>query len=496
MEETETPAHKLSLRYIIKNSIKLNSVSFLSAVIGFFVNIGIANALGPKQFGMASFVLLFLQYAGFVRLGFIYAGYREWIAERKKGNEPNAIKIQNIAITDEFLLSFLISILLFFAGFYFTDRFYRIGFQLASFILLLAAVDRIQGTVHISFERFNFTSRNRFIVAAIGPILSLLLVFHIGPYALLISPIIVISISIIIWFLFSPSIFYKPAWHSTITKELLLVGLPMGLSALVFTAFRMADRTVVALSLPSESLGYFSFASAIILAIALFINDFATVLNPVIWNELSLNGLTNKIASDIRRVCLYTILIIGLIINTIQAIINLPILNFVPKYVNSLPLISILAFNLISFQLMVIPDVILQSKMIQRQWDLFKLYTFGIILLLGGGLILVKNGWGLYGMAYVCVFIQGTIAFLGNIFIDKYLLHNKTERLIYYTKLALMISVIIIVYILLEKMNSVFVSNMFLGTSLNFLLVLIVWGSLIFMKSRGHNILSSVVERF
>jgi len=449
-ESKDCSTDRLSILYIFRNSLKLSSVSFLSYAIVFFVNIAIAKLLGPERFGMAGFVLLFLQYAGVVRLGFIYAGYREWIAERNKGNEAYAIKIQNVAITDELLFAFIPIVFLFTAGILFSETFYRFGFWLSSLLLLSLTIDRIFGSVHLSFERFNLSSRNRFLVSAVGPILSLILIAYVGLYALLLSPIIVTIGSIVLWLFFSPAIHYTPVLDFKCTRQLLLIGLPMSLVGFAFTIFRVADRTVVALLLTPAELGYFNFASAIILAFAMLVNDFNTVITPVMWSEVSRHGFSETTVSNIKKVTLQTVMAAGFILNLMQAVLSFMLIRFVPNYVNSFPLLDILVFNLVPFQLLVVPEIILQSQNVQRQWVVLKLYVLGIVLVLGSGYVLITFGYGIYGLVYASVISQLIISIVGNYFIDRYLCRSSSERVYYYGRLAVLMLITVLVYLLLQ----------------------------------------------
>lgn len=481
--------NKLSIKYIIQHSLKLSSASFISYAIVFFVNIAIAKKLGPELFGMAGFILLFLQYAGVIRLGFIHAGYREWISERHKGNEMHAMKIQNVSITDEVLFSFIPVILLFVSGFYFSENFYRIGFWMSSLLLLLLTADRIFGTVHLSFERFNLSSRNRFLVSAVGPILSLILISYVGLYALLLSPIIVTLVSIVLWLVISPPVHYKPVWDIEFTRKLILIGLPMSLVSFTFTILRVSDRTVVAFLLSPEELGYFNFASAIILAIAMLVNDFSTVLTPIIWGEVSRNGFSQTTASNIKRVTLNTLMAAGFIINLIQAALGMLLIKFVPNYAKSFPLLDILIFNLIPFQLLVIPDIILQSQNVQRQWTVLKLYAFGVLLILISGYLSIKFGFGIYGVVYTAVLSQLIIAFSGNYFIDRYLFRIASERIHYYSHITAIILVTVLVYQIFQttpfttEMQDVDMSKLVLRIAF----VVLVWGFLVFTNKLIQN---------
>ncbi len=481
--------NKLSIKYIIEHSLKLSSASLISYAIVFFVNIAIAKKLGPELFGMAGFILLFLQYAGVVRLGFIYAGYREWISERHKGNEMHAIKIQNVSITNEVLFSFIPVVFLFASGFYFLENFYRIGFWMSSVLLLLLTVDRVFGSVHLSFERFNLSSRNRFLVSAVGPILSLILISYVGLYALLLSPIIVTSVSIVLWLVFSPPVHYKPVWDIEFTRKLILIGLPMSLVSFTFTILRVADRTVVAFLLSPEELGYFNFASAIILAIAMLVNDFSTVLTPIIWGEVSRNGFSQATASNIKRVTLNTLMAAGFIINLIQAALCILLIKFVPNYAKSFPLLDILIFNLIPFQLLVIPDIILQSQNVQRQWTVLKLYAFGVLLILGSGYLSIKLGFGIYGVVYTAVLSQLIIAFSGNYFIDRYIFQTGSERIYYYCQIAAIIMLTVLVYKIFQTafftvgMQNVNISKLVLRV----VFVIFIWGFFVFSDKLFQN---------
>src|SRR5436190_5609973 len=174
--------------HILKHSSKLTLVGMIGTALNFPVSIVIANKLGPTRFGQVSFVLLWLTYAGLLHIGIFEGGQREIIHNLGQERHDRARFYQNLSFSGELIWALVPMCLLFGAALFFTDPVRKIGFLLAPLSFLGAALSRMFGGYHFAHQRCGIYARLNLIRSIAQPILLLVLVFLIGPYALFVVP--------------------------------------------------------------------------------------------------------------------------------------------------------------------------------------------------------------------------------------------------------------------------------------------------------------------
>jgi O-antigen/teichoic acid export membrane protein len=198
-----------------------------------------------------------------------------------------------------------------------------------------------------------------------------------GVYALLTGP---LAANGILWvyYLKRGQINYRFSFDRHETMRLMKFGIILQLSALVFWGFRLADRTVIASMLSREQLGLYTYAVAFITFGLALPTDFGNVLQPILWREA---GKVNSIArgfADTKRVAVYVALGTSILIPVAQLVYFLLMNLITVKYVGSIAIFNVLSYNLYLAAIVVIPNLILTSSIVNKQnalyvyiwWDL------------------------------------------------------------------------------------------------------------------------------
>lgn len=108
----------ISIINIAKISLKFTSVQVISAFISVPVSIYVATILVPEEYGVYGFLGLWSMYSTLITLGLLTAGYREVPVLLGKGEEKEALRIQNITITSDMLYSILPCVVILGASFF------------------------------------------------------------------------------------------------------------------------------------------------------------------------------------------------------------------------------------------------------------------------------------------------------------------------------------------------------------------------------------------
>jgi O-antigen/teichoic acid export membrane protein len=416
----------LSIISIAKNSIKFTSVKVIAAVASLGVTLYAATILIPEEYGTYGLLSLWLMYVGLVAPGIYGAASREMPVLLGKGQEKDALRVQNVSISAELLYTIAPTAFIIGVSFFYTDTVMKTGLLIISMSYMAS---RLAGMwSHMSFirERFNTVAVGNIITAIVSPAVILISLHWLKVYALIIGPL-AAYIALLIYYLTKGSIGFRFTLDRHEIIRLAKIGIVLQGLMVVFLAFRMADRTIIASALPREQLGLYVFAIGFLTyALSLF-EDFTRVLQPVLWRHAGTAESVFKGFKDTRRIAVYLALGTAIVIPLAQLVFSLIATLVTKKYVNSIPIFNVLSYNLYLMAIAIIPSLILNSSLVNKQKLLLLFYAIGLAVSIGLDILVVRLGYGVIGVAWVTICTQGLVTLILYYLIKNYVFDRAAE---------------------------------------------------------------------
>jgi len=418
----------ISVINIARNSLRFTSVNFLAALASGLVMIYVATILVPEEYGVYGFLGLWLMYAGLIGPGISSAGYREMPVLLGKGDEEEALRIQNISITGEMLYSIAPFSVILGASFFFSDPVIKLGLVIIAISYIASRFAGYWEMANFYREKFGIVTKGRLIKAVLPSLAILATVSHLRVYALIVAPIIGAMACGVYYWRRGP-ISYRFMFDRAEVIRLVKVGVILQAATLAFWGFRMADRTIIASMFPFEQLGLYVFAAGFIMYARTLIGDFINVMQPILWRETGKAGSAFDAFKDTKRIGLYVALGASIVIPITQLLFYLVVSLITTNYVDSIPVFYVLSYGLYFIALCGIPSLILNSSIVNKQKLFLYIYLVGLALNIVFDILVIRLGYGVVGVAWVTVCTQGLVTFILYRFIRGYIFKDIKEFL-------------------------------------------------------------------
>ena len=302
----------------------------------------------------------------------------------------------------------------------------RTGLLIISLSYVTSRVASIWVYMNLTRERFNTVAVGNIITATVSPAVALISLHWLKVYALIIGPL-ASYIVLLIYYLTKGSI----GFHFTLDKHeiirLVKIGIVLQGLVVVLMAFRLVDRTIVASALPLEQLGLYVFTTGFLAyALSLF-EDFTKVLQPVLWRHAGTAENIFKGFKDTRRIAIYLALGTAIVIPLAQLAFTLIATLLTKKYIDSIPIFNVLSYNLYLMAIAIIPTLIMNSSLVNKQKLPLIFYTIGLAVSIGLDILVVRLGYGVIGIAWVTISTQGLVTLILYYLIKKYVSDTVAE---------------------------------------------------------------------
>jgi len=463
----------ISVLGILRNSIKFSAVQAIAVLIGAPVAIYVATILSPEKYGVYGFLGLWLSYAGLIGPGITWAAQREVPVLLGNGEGEKASAVQNVSISAEMLFAIIPFVGILAASFFFSDPILRLGLIIVAATYLVGKLASLWSQMNFVRQKFNIVAVGNLIVAILTPLVAVVSIKSLGVYALLIAPLIASAVTFI-YYLKRGSIHYRFAFGRTEILRLIKVGIFIQGLALVFWAFRLTDRTIIASELPLEQLGLYTYAMAFLMYALTIPNDFGNVLQPILYREAAKADSVHKGFGDTKRLTVYLALGASIAIPLAQLIYYLIIKLITVKYVGSIPIFHVLSYNLYLTSIALVPGIILTSSFVNKQQAVFFLYLGGLALNVIFGLLVIRLGYGVVGIAWVTICTQGLVTLITYILTKGYIFENTKEFLKFLARIILPFLITIPFYFFHDYLSSI-TSKMWEFAGLSLAAQAIVW---------------------
>jgi O-antigen/teichoic acid export membrane protein len=416
----------LSIISIAKNSLKFTSVKTVAALAGLGVTLYAATILVPEEYGTYGLLALWLTYVNLVTPGIYVAAFREMPVFLGKGQQKEAVRVQNIALSTEMLFTIIPAAAVIGAAFFFTDSLMHIGLLIIASSFIIFRLSNMWAQMIFIRERFNTVALVNIIIAVVSPAVVLISLRWLKVYAMILGPPVAYSISLIYYWTRGSIDFHFTLDRREITR-LAKVGIVLQGLAVVIVAFQMADRTIIASMLPREQLGLYVFAISFLMYGFSFFDDFSKVLQPVLWRHAGTAENVFKGFQDTRRIAVYLALGTGIIVPLAQLAFTLIATLITKRYIDSIPIFNVLSYNLYLMAIAIIPSVILNSSVVNKQNIALLFYGIGLAVSIGLVILVVRLGYGIIAIAWVTIGSQAMVTLILYYVIKKYIFETMAE---------------------------------------------------------------------
>jgi O-antigen/teichoic acid export membrane protein len=416
----------ISIISIARNSIKFTSVKAVTAVGGLAITLYAATILTPTEYGTYGLLALWLTYVIFVAPGIYNAASREIPVFLGKKQEKDALKVQNISVSAELIYTIAPAAVIIGTSFFYTDTILRTGLLIIAMSYVTTRVTSLWSNMNFNRQKFNTVALGNLVISIISPAVTLATLHWLKVYALIIGPLAAHAVAIVYYFT-KGAIGFRFTLDKREIIRLAKIGIVLQGLGIMFWAFRMADRTIIAAALPLAQLGLYTFAMGFLTYALTLFSDFGNVLQPTLWKEASTAENVYQAFRATRRIAVYIALGTAIIIPLAQLIFNLLVNLITKKYIDSVPIFNVLSYNLYLMALAIIPSLILNSSLVNKQKLPLLFYSIGLALNIGFDLLVIKLGYGVIGVAWVTIITQGLVTLTLYYFIRTYIFRTTGE---------------------------------------------------------------------
>ncbi len=474
----------LSIINIAKNSFKFSTINIIAAAIALPVGIYVATVVSPEEYGVYGFLGLWLTYATLIRPGFTISGYREVPVLLGKGEDEEALRIQNISITSDILYSILPAVVILGASFFYQDTLIKYGLVLTAISYAITQFVGYWSGVNFLRQNFNTVAKGRFIGMIVAPVVTVASVYWLKVYALLLAPIIVALFTGIYFWKKGP-IQFRPIYNWKESTRLMKSGIFLQAGTLVFWGFRLVDKTIISSNLPLEQMGLYSFAIGLIMMILTIPTDFTNVLQPIIYKELGKASNVFECFRDIRRILVFLALGTAILIPLAQLGYYLVVTLITTKYLASIPVFNALTYNIYLAAIAPAANIILTSSVVNKQKMCFLIYLAGLVLCIIFGLLAVKWGYGITGIAWVMVLSQGLMTLVLYHLSRGYLCRSHMDYIRLQITILFPFLLTIPFFFLHDYLKDV-IANLWVFTGVSLAIQVVLWGLVIGIFYRNY----------
>lgn len=467
--------HPLS---IFRHSSKFSALSLVGYGLSIPVSIFVAGTLGPENYGIVGLIGLWIFYANLAKPGLLGAASREMPHLLGEGKAEQATQLQNVAISWESIYYVIPTAVIAASSLFFDDPVIKTGLLLTALAFALTILETTYGSIQWVHQRFSVITKVKFIQTVVTPLLMVGLVLAAGVYGVLIVPIVMSIVISIFYIRHSPKLGFKFEFDKASAIRLLKIGVVLQLLALVFWTFRTLDRTLVAAWFSLAQLGYYSFALNFQLKLGDLISDFGRVLQTVLWRQLGTSGDASALKKDITLLALVVGIASAFLANISQASFGALVYWFLPKFSQSIPLFEILCFDLFFIASTIMPTLVLESSLINRQKMTTLIWSGGLLLVIGTAFLFSQQlGMGPAGVAWGFLAAQIAVAVVLFKTALVYILKQTADRLRFYVGAVVLITLMASTWALLIGPLAFDPSNIAKSLILRSGAVIAIWGA-------------------
>jgi O-antigen/teichoic acid export membrane protein len=243
--------------------------------------------------------------------------------------------------------------------------------------------------------------------------------------------------------------------------------------------------------LPLEQLGLYVFAIQFIMIMERIPVDFTNVLQPILWRKAGKVDSIFEGFKDTGRIAVYLALGTAVLIPIGQLGFYLVVSLITTKYIGSIPIFYVLSYNLYLASMAIIPSLILNSSIVNKQKISLYCWSIGLALSIIFDILVVKLGYGMVEVAWVTVCTQSLVTFILYRFIKGYIFGDVKEFVRFQLRILFPFLITIPFYFLHNYLNSV-TSHLWTFAGISLATQVILWSLVIGIFYRDYLSMSDI----
>jgi O-antigen/teichoic acid export membrane protein len=378
--------------------------TFASGAVGFLA----ASWLGPSRYGEVQLVLIFYGVASVVQIGFFLGATRQAIHGRVLGDEPAAVKVQNVGTTFELLASVPPGLVIAAMALVVSAPVERVGFLLGAIAVPLASLTGFLGGLEIGYDRTERATLATALAGALSAALTAAGIKLIGAVAMFVGPMIGNCAAVA---LLTPRLWrlgLRPDFDRAMGRALAFAGFPLAVGTIAYWSYRWVGPTAVGIALGSTQLGYYSIAMAPVTVAIGALTVGARIFMPRFWQQIATVERARWVAEGDRTTTLF--LLIGFVLVVAgQATFPWFIHQFLPHYGPSVVLFEILSLEIPLYLAGQAPSMVLDSVEINRPKRHLAVWVAALVANIGLDAVLLAFRLGAPAVAWADVGVQALV---------------------------------------------------------------------------------------
>ncbi|NQT95559.1 MAG: oligosaccharide flippase family protein [Candidatus Omnitrophica bacterium] len=454
---------------IIKDTFQLTSARYLSQGIGFFTAIAMRRFLGPFYMGIWSLFKVIIGYVPYLFFGVERGAVNKIPFYAGSGDKHSEEEVKNTSFSVMFLVSALAG-----AGLLTTALILRnhhpkeviIGLCALSIYLILNSLCTFYRLLLRAKRNFSLLSKATIFDAVINLILIFLLVSRFKIYGLYMVLILVLFLNIIYIHIHAR---YRVRFGIKRNRVLSLmrVGFPITVVGLLQWVLGSLDRIMIAKMIGIASVGFYSIP-IMVKSYAGQLSGFGTVLYPRLMEAYGKSQNLEEIKKYVTVPTAINAYILPVILGVIFFIVPLLVRKILPKFIPGILAMQILLLEI--FFASCCAQAYYFIIAMKKQARVIFIVISAIILNVIGNYVLIKKGYGIYGVAYATSFVT----FLNFIVLQTYAMKHfaKAKEILFFLgKIIAPLIYTLIIALFLE--SSVKIPNMYIETAVKSFLLLV-----------------------
>ena len=338
------------MRSILRDASRYTGATYLTQVGSFVVGLVTKGLLGPTNVGIWSLLNILLSYLAVVQIGTGDAVAKEVPYLRQKGERHFAERLANA------MLGFVLSASAVVAVGVVIVTLWRASSLSTAFLVGLLVVGvsfplwmfvNMQTVLFRAAKRFDVLSRQLLAQLAVTAAVGIPLIWRwsiYGQYSAFIASTVLTLAYLRYAARGEPAARSRPTLDREASRRLLAVGLPLQLSALVFTFQTTADSLLAAKSLGVAALGYYSLAVTVKAYVYQTPNAFSVIMFPRFQEKFAasqdepraLQGYVEK------PIIAFAFLVLPVLIGVSWQVVPFVVRHFLPSFIPAIPAIKVL----------------------------------------------------------------------------------------------------------------------------------------------------------
>ncbi|MFA6635544.1 MAG: oligosaccharide flippase family protein [Candidatus Omnitrophota bacterium] len=400
---------------ILKDIFKFTSARYMSQGIGFFTAIALRRFLGPFYMGAWSLLKVLLGYFHYLFLGVDYGASNKIPFYAGQENREAEEDVKNTALTVMLLAGVLTSVCLLISAIIFRQKLQIeivVGFYVLSVFVIVNNFCSFYQIVLRAKHNFSVLSKSIVFESIVNLLLTILLVSNFKIYGLYVVLIIVTLINLAFMH-FLARYRFKFSLNFNRAKELLKTGFPLMVVGILGWFLVSLDRIMIGIMLGVTFVGYYSIAN-MAQGYIVQLSGFGTVIYPRMMEAYGKKGDID----DIKKYVVIPPLIIAYflpsVLGMVYFIVPLLVIKVLPDFEPGVTAVQILLLQMFFAASYTQASHFLVA--LGKQKMFIPITISAIIVNVVGNYIMIKNGFGIYGVAAVTSFV----AFLNFVIFQTY----------------------------------------------------------------------------